>query len=56
MAEQDTIVRAFALARGGSCRNMNDIRRELKIEGCGNVDAHLTGLGIKKQLMALMKQ
>jgi hypothetical protein len=56
MFPKNTIERAFELARGGECRSINDIRQQLKIEGCANYDAHLSGLSIKRQLVALMKQ
>lgn len=48
------VERAFALARGGSCHNIADIRRALAAERYSNVDAHLAGSSIKKQLGELM--
>lgn len=50
----DTVQRAFELARGGSCRSLDDIRRRLSREDCLNVDAHLAGKAIRKQLKMLL--
>ncbi len=56
MPQGNTVARAFELARGGACRNVDDIRRQLKHEGYVNYEAHLSGLSIRKQLVALMRQ
>lgn len=49
-----TIERAFQLARAGACRSVGDIREQLLAEGYDGVFAHLTGLGIKRQLNAVL--
>jgi hypothetical protein len=50
--EQTTVERAFRLAGSGQVRSIEDIRRKLKSEGYGNVDAHLSGVAIRNQLKA----
>jgi hypothetical protein len=42
--------RAFELARGGTCRTMDDLIRALKAEGYSGADMHLSGPSLKKQL------
>lgn len=56
MDNDGTVVRAFELARAGTCRSIEDIRRALRLEGYSLVEQHLVGASIKKQLVALMKQ
>jgi hypothetical protein len=52
--EQPSIVeRAFALAKSGECEGVGDIRRRLKEEQFGSVEAHLAGRSIKRQLVEL---
>lgn len=51
MNEIGTVERAFQLARSGECRSVNDIRRQLRLEQRSNIDAHLAGSAIRKQLM-----
>ena len=46
-----TVERAFELARSGRYRHMRDLRRQLVREGCDDVDRHLAGTGIRKQLL-----
>jgi len=53
---EGTVARAFELARAGTCRSINDIRRTLRVEGFNLVEQHLAGASIKKQLVALMRQ
>jgi hypothetical protein len=48
------IERAFELARSGRCRNMQDLIRVLTAEGFEMVDAHVRGLGTRKELINLM--
>lgn len=48
-----TVERAFALARNGECRTIEDIRRQLRLEQCDNVDAHLSGPTVRRQLLDL---
>ena len=50
-----TLERAFALARSGSCSGVDDIRRTLKRERFDQVEGHLSGSSIGKQLKALCK-
>jgi hypothetical protein len=50
MSDGDIIVRAFALARSGSYRDVADVRRQLKSEGFANVEGHLSGRSITQQL------
>jgi hypothetical protein len=51
----DPIARAFELARSGTCRNVDDIRRKLEREGYIHVDAHFSSGSLKKQLVALIE-
>jgi len=50
-----TIERAYQLARSGTCRSMDDIRRRLTAERYESVQAHLAGSSIKRDLIALCK-
>lgn len=43
--------RAFELARTGRYRHMREIRKQLVREGCDDVDRHLAGTGLRKQLL-----
>jgi len=45
-----TIERAFELARAGSCRTIEEIVRQLRQEQMDQVDAHLGGSSIRKEL------
>ena len=45
-----TVARAFELAREGLCLSMPEIRAQLKKEGYSNIDAHLYGASIRKQI------
>ena len=49
--EQNIIQRAFELAP--QCRPTNELRRRLAGEGYVQVDAHLAGLGIQRELRKL---
>ncbi len=51
-----TLERAFALARSGDCATVNDIRIALKAERFDQVDAHLAGPAIARQLRLLCEQ
>ena len=51
---QSTIERAFELARSGTCRTIDDIRRQLSREGFEMVHAHISGGMITKQLREAM--
>lgn len=48
----ETLRRAFELADGGRCDSIADIRRTLARERFDSIDAHLSGTGLKKQLLA----
>ncbi|WP_066820986.1 hypothetical protein [Sphingomonas mali] len=50
-----TVERAFELARSGSCRTLEDIRRVLTAERYPSVQAHLAGPSIRRALLALCK-
>jgi hypothetical protein len=50
MTTPTTLERAFALARSGECANVNDIRQRLRSERYDQVDAHLAGPAIARQL------
>lgn len=49
----NTIQRAFELAP--SCSSTQELRHALEKEGHASVDAHLSGLGIKRELRKLYK-
>lgn len=51
-----TIERAFALARSGECANLDEIRRILKRERFDQVEAHLSGAAIGRQLKELCRE
>lgn len=53
MSSPTTIERAFALARSGTCASVADIRAALKRERYDQVEAHLSGQAITRQLRAL---
>ena len=53
MQTPTTLERAFILARSGECAGLDDIRRALKRERYDQVEAHLSGHSIGKQLRAL---
>lgn len=53
--QEGIISRAFALAKSGTCKSVEDIRRRLKQEGYTAIDEHFSGPTMKKQLAALIK-
>ncbi|MDQ4088477.1 MAG: hypothetical protein M3177_10795 [Pseudomonadota bacterium] len=53
MTNPTTLERAFALARSGACASVNDIRLRLKQERFDQVDAHLAGPSLARQLREL---
>jgi hypothetical protein len=53
MQTTSTLERAFVLARSGSCAGLDDIRRTLKRERFDQVENHLQGPSLGKQLRAL---
>lgn len=48
--------RAFELAKSGHCATIDDIRRRLKAESYAQVDAHLSGATVRRQLLGLCKE
>ncbi len=50
------IERAYELARSGTCRSVEDIRRTLTQERYDSVQAHLSGMSIKRDLIALCRK
>ncbi len=50
------IERAFELARTGECGSIDDIRRRLKAEQYSQVDAHLAGTSVRRQLLDLCRE
>lgn len=55
-SEQGTIERAFELARTGEARSMPELRARLIREGHLDVQHHLSGSLIRRQLRSLMDQ
>lgn len=55
MPPDDVIARAFELARSGTCKTSDDIRRQLERERYTHVAEHFSSASLKKQLVALMK-
>lgn len=47
------IERAYALARSGSCQDVNEVRRRLKAEGYFQVSDHLEGRTLLHELKRL---
>jgi hypothetical protein len=56
MDEPSILERAFALAKSGECEGMKDIRRRLKEEQFGSIEAHFAGRSIKRQLLELCEK
>jgi hypothetical protein len=54
--EPSAIERALELARSGTVRSVEEIRRTLKKEGRDGVDAHLAGDAFRKQLKAAIDE
>ena len=54
--EPSIIERAFELARTGQCGSIDDIRKRLKAEQYSQVDAHLSGISVRRQLLDLCRQ
>jgi len=50
------IERAFELARAGDCATIDDIRKRLKAERYSQVDAHLAGTSVRRQLLDLCRE
>ncbi|MEA3004621.1 MAG: hypothetical protein QOH81_3409 [Sphingomonadales bacterium] len=56
MQPPTTLERAFALARSGTCAGVSDVRLALKRERFDQVEAHLAGASITRQLRALCEE
>jgi hypothetical protein len=56
MQAPSTLERAFILARSGSCATVADIRMTLKRERFDQVEGHLAGSAINRQLRALCEE
>ncbi|HEY1607390.1 MAG TPA: hypothetical protein VGF77_17525 [Allosphingosinicella sp.] len=56
MTNPTTLERAFALARSGRCTTVADIRLALKRERFDNVEAHLAGPSLVRQLRAICEE
>jgi hypothetical protein len=56
MQAPSTLERAFILARSGTCASVGDIRLTLKRERFDQVEAHLAGHAINRQLRALCSE
>ncbi len=56
MANPTTLERAFALARSGDCPTVPEIRSRLRREGYEEVEAHLAGPMISRQLRELCEE
>ncbi len=54
MSTISTVERAFQLAGSGECHSIMDIKRRLVLEGYVQVELHLGGALIKKQLRQAM--
>lgn len=51
-----TLERAFQLARAGTCHSLADIRRQLVVERHDNIQGHLHGPTIQRQLKAALAE
>jgi hypothetical protein len=54
-ASPRTLERAFEIAKSGSARNVEDVRRQLKAERFEQVESHLGGASIQKQLKDIIR-
>jgi hypothetical protein len=54
--ELHILERAFELAKTGDCASIDDIRRRLKAEKYSQVDAHLAGATVRRQLLDLCRE
>ena len=53
--ETSTVARAFEIARSGTCRTVDELRKTLKAEKHDAVDGHLSSGSLTKQLRVLLK-
>ena len=56
MHSMTTLERAFDLAKSGQCASVNDIRAKLRSERFDQVDAHLAGPSLSRQLRSLCEE
>lgn len=56
MFTASTIQRAFDLARTGTYGTVEEIRAQLRTDGYFYVDQHLSGLSVRRQLKAAIRQ
>jgi hypothetical protein len=56
MNDVGTIERAYALAKSGQCRNVEEVRRKLREQGATQVDLHLSGKLIRRQLARMCRE
>ena len=54
VTDPSTVERAFELARTGSFKSVDEIRKKLKVEGFDRINAHLRG-SLSKQLLAAIR-
>jgi hypothetical protein len=50
------VARAFELARSGEFSHIRDLRDRLILERYSNVNAHLAGISVRRQLKALFRE
>jgi hypothetical protein len=50
-----TVQRALELARAGELRSIAEIKAQLMREQCDAVDDHLSGRGIKRQILEIIR-
>lgn len=56
MTQPNIVERAFAIAREGGARSIEDIRRKLKAERYESVENHLAGPSIQRQLKKMLAE
>ena len=54
--DMTTLERAFDLARGGTCRTLDEIKRTLLAERFDCVESHLAGKSIRRELKDVMER
>lgn len=53
--DKSTVARAFQIARSGTCRTVDELRKTLKAEKRDAVDEHLSSGTLIKQLRVLLR-
>jgi|GEM_PF-396723 len=46
--------RAYQIARSGECAGLSDLRKRLRSEGYQQIEGHLSGLSLRRELAALV--